>query len=58
VNDLEVMEAIARKGLIGAPADAMPEIREISHYRCSACGGHGAFREFAEWILCKSQEGR
>ncbi len=51
VNDREILEAIGRSGLTGAPADAMPEIRNMVHYRCKAAGGNGAFRDFAEWIL-------
>ena len=51
VNDLEILEAIGKSGLTGAPADAIPEVRNIVHYRCKAGGGNGAFRDFAEWIL-------
>ncbi|HVS96681.1 MAG TPA: HAD-IIIA family hydrolase [Puia sp.] len=48
VNDLEVLEKV---GLSGCPGDAMEPVRRIVHYRCSAKGGDGAFREFAEWII-------
>ncbi len=48
VNDLAVME---KAGLCGCPSDAMPEIVRIVHYHCKTPGGHGAFREFAEWII-------
>jgi 3-deoxy-D-manno-octulosonate 8-phosphate phosphatase (KDO 8-P phosphatase) len=48
VNDLEVLE---RVGLSACPADAMAAVSAIVHYRCEAGGGHGAFREFAEWII-------
>jgi len=51
VNDLQIIEAINEGGLTAAPHDAMPEILGVVHYRCSAAGGHGAFREFAEWLL-------
>lgn len=51
VNDLPIMRAIAPHGLVAAPADAMPEVRAIAHYVCAAPGGHGAFRDFAEWLL-------
>jgi 3-deoxy-D-manno-octulosonate 8-phosphate phosphatase (KDO 8-P phosphatase) len=50
VNDLEVLE---RVGLSGCPADAMATVNAIVHYRCKATGGHGAFREFVEWIIQK-----
>ncbi|HVR11900.1 MAG TPA: 3-deoxy-D-manno-octulosonate 8-phosphate phosphatase [Thermoanaerobaculia bacterium] len=51
VNDLGIMAAIGERGLTGAPADAMPEVLAACHYRCTAHGGHGAFRDFAEWLL-------
>ena len=51
VNDLSAMERIREFGLTGAPGDAVPEIRNRAHYVTRALGGHGAFREFAEWIL-------
>jgi 3-deoxy-D-manno-octulosonate 8-phosphate phosphatase (KDO 8-P phosphatase) len=52
VNDLEAMRAVAAAGgLIAAPADAMPEVRALVHFRTGARGGHGAFRDFAEWII-------
>jgi len=51
VNDLGILAAVGAEGLTGAPADAMPEVLSICHYTCVARGGHGAFREFAEWIL-------
>lgn len=51
VNDLGIMAAIGEHGLTAAPADAMPELLAVCHHRCTARGGHGAFRDFAEWIL-------
>ncbi|HLX06687.1 MAG TPA: 3-deoxy-D-manno-octulosonate 8-phosphate phosphatase [Thermoanaerobaculia bacterium] len=51
VNDLEIMARIGESGLTAAPADAMPELLAACHYRCAARGGHGAFRDFAEWLL-------
>lgn len=51
VNDLDVIEGILPMGLVGAPADAQPQIAERVHYRCRRPGGHGAFREFAEWLI-------
>jgi 3-deoxy-D-manno-octulosonate 8-phosphate phosphatase (KDO 8-P phosphatase) len=51
VNDLGIMAAIGERGLTAAPADAMPELLAACHHRCAARGGHGAFRDFAEWIL-------
>lgn len=52
VNDLEIMTAIADAGgLTGAPADATGAVLDLVHFRAERTGGHGAFREFAEWIL-------
>ena len=51
VNDIGILEAVGASGLTGAPADAVARVLEIVHYRCGASGGHGAFRDFAEWIL-------
>jgi 3-deoxy-D-manno-octulosonate 8-phosphate phosphatase (KDO 8-P phosphatase) len=51
VNDLGLIAAVGERGLTAAPADAMPEVLESVHYRCTAPGGSGAFRDFAEWIL-------
>src|SRR5262249_53503665 len=58
VNDLGIMTAVGAQGLTAAPADAMPEVAAICHHRCAARGGHGAFRDFAEWILALRQEER
>jgi 3-deoxy-D-manno-octulosonate 8-phosphate phosphatase (KDO 8-P phosphatase) len=51
VNDLEVLTVLTRQGLTAAPADALPSVLGIVIHVCSAPGGHGAFRDFAEWIL-------
>jgi len=51
VNDLGILAVVGAEGLAAAPADAMPEVLPLCHYVCSARGGHGAFRDFAEWIL-------
>ena len=52
VNDLGVLDAVAHEGLPAAPADAEASVAAAAHYRCRARGGSGAFREFAEWLLC------
>jgi 3-deoxy-D-manno-octulosonate 8-phosphate phosphatase (KDO 8-P phosphatase) len=57
VNDLELIARVAETSLTAAPADAMPELLARVHYRCSARGGQGAFREFAEWILALRRDG-
>ncbi|HTY38320.1 MAG TPA: 3-deoxy-D-manno-octulosonate 8-phosphate phosphatase [Bacteroidota bacterium] len=51
VNDIGIIRAIGTHGLTGAPADAMPAVKEIVHFVGQVPGGHGAFREFAEWLI-------
>ncbi|MCB9655324.1 MAG: HAD-IIIA family hydrolase [Deltaproteobacteria bacterium] len=51
VNDLDAMRIVSEHGLVGAPEDAFESVAAASHFRCTRPGGHGAFREFAEWIL-------
>lgn len=51
VNDLEAMAKLDGHGLTACPADAMPEVRSRTHHVTEAPGGHGAFRDFVEWIL-------
>ena len=51
VNDLGIMAAIAPHGITAAPGDAVAEVARTVHFRCTARGGCGAFREFAEWLL-------
>jgi 3-deoxy-D-manno-octulosonate 8-phosphate phosphatase (KDO 8-P phosphatase) len=50
VNDLEIIRAIAEQGLTGAPSDAFGPVMESVHFVARRPGGHGAFREFAEWL--------
>ena len=50
-NDLDVIRLVAPHGLTGAPRDAMPAVLAEVHHRSEVDGGHGAFRDFAEWIL-------
>ncbi|WP_437594451.1 KdsC family phosphatase [Sorangium sp. So ce1000] len=51
VNDLGILRAVAEEGLTAAPADAVAAVFCAAHRRCEARGGHGAFRDFADWIL-------
>jgi 3-deoxy-D-manno-octulosonate 8-phosphate phosphatase (KDO 8-P phosphatase) len=57
-NDAEIMEAVAERGLVGAPRDAQPTILRLAHHVCAEPGGHDAFRSFAEWILSLRNEAR
>jgi 3-deoxy-D-manno-octulosonate 8-phosphate phosphatase (KDO 8-P phosphatase) len=51
VNDAEVLHELRTVGLTAIPGDADSSVRSAAHYICTATGGHGAFREFADWIL-------
>ncbi len=46
--DLAVMRAA---GFAAAVADAAPEVVAVAHWVSGAPGGHGAVRQFAEWLL-------
>jgi 3-deoxy-D-manno-octulosonate 8-phosphate phosphatase (KDO 8-P phosphatase) len=51
VNDLGIIEEIGREGLTGAPADAVERVVRSVHHRTAARGGHGALRDFIDWIV-------
>ena len=51
VNDIEIMNAISPAGLVACPGDAMHLVEPSVHYKCTAHGGRGAFREYAEWLI-------
>ena len=53
-NDYELLKLI---GLSACPSDAMPKIKNIVDYVCSAKGGKGAFSEFAEMIISVRKDG-
>lgn len=57
VNDLKLIEAVGERGLTAAPSDAMAVVAESVHYRSRCPGGHGAFRDFAEWLLRLRERG-
>lgn len=48
LNDLPMMELC---GVKGCPADAVQEVQSVCDYVCSSPGGHGAVREFVEWLI-------
>lgn len=57
VNDLGLLRLVSEAGLSGAPADANEEVRACVHHVTLAGGGHGAFREFADFILRERTRG-
>jgi 3-deoxy-D-manno-octulosonate 8-phosphate phosphatase (KDO 8-P phosphatase) len=50
-DDIVDIAVLSRVGLAGAPADAVPEVRERVHWIAPSAGGCGAAREFLELIL-------
>ncbi|MEI6846644.1 MAG: HAD-IIIA family hydrolase [Chlorobiaceae bacterium] len=51
VNDLGIMNQICVEGLTACPQDATVFVEPVVHYRAKFNGGHGAFRDFAEWLI-------
>lgn len=49
-DDLIDIECMKECGIIGCPADAVKEIREIADYVCCLDGGEGAVREFIDFL--------
>lgn len=47
-NDLPMMELC---GLSGCPGDAVQAVKDKCDYICVYSGGHGAVREFIEWLI-------
>jgi 3-deoxy-D-manno-octulosonate 8-phosphate phosphatase (KDO 8-P phosphatase) len=47
-NDVAVMKIA---GLSACPADALHFARDVADYVCRNKGGHGAFRDFAEFLI-------
>lgn len=53
LNDLAMMRLC---GICGCPADAVPEVQKVCDYVCKNSGGHGAVREFIEWLIQAEKE--
>jgi 3-deoxy-D-manno-octulosonate 8-phosphate phosphatase (KDO 8-P phosphatase) len=50
-DDLPDLPLLERAGLAACPADAVPEVAAVCHWRGARPGGHGAVREFCEFVL-------
>ena len=48
INDSVLLKHV---GLSATPSDGIDEIKQICNYVCKSKGGHGAFREFVDYIL-------
>lgn len=53
VNDVHAMQI---SGFSGCPSDAVAAVRSVAHFACNERGGHGAVREFAEFILLSQKK--
>lgn len=52
LNDLACMKAVKEAGgLIGCPADAVAQVKELADFIAPHNGGDGAVRDFIEWIV-------
>ncbi len=47
-NDVEILQLV---GLAACPADATGFARAVADFHCETRGGHGCFRELAEFII-------
>ena len=43
-------------GTTGCPSDAVEEVKAVCDYVCTSPGGHGAVREFIEWLIQNREE--
>ena len=50
-DDILDLECMSLCGVKGCPSDAASEIKDICDYVCKQPGGHGAVREFIEWLI-------
>lgn len=55
-NDLNDMAALKWAGVAVAVKDAHPEVLNACSLHTHTCGGHGAFREVAEWVLAARRD--
>ena len=50
-DDLNDFPMIELCGLTACPGDAVQAVKERCSYVCKAYGGHGAVREFIDWLI-------
>ncbi|MBF9238594.1 HAD-IIIA family hydrolase [Hymenobacter sp. BT683] len=51
-NDLDILSMV---GLAACPGDATSFARAVADFHCQVPGGHGCFRELAEFIIAAQQ---
>ncbi len=54
-DDILDIVCMRQCGLVGCPADACREVKEVAHYVCALKGGEGAVREFAEHVIAHNR---
>lgn len=54
-DDILDIVCMRESGLVGCPADACPEVKELAHFVSSLKGGEGAVREFVEYVIRYNQ---
>jgi YrbI family 3-deoxy-D-manno-octulosonate 8-phosphate phosphatase len=54
-NDINDLEAMRLAAFTAAPANAHPEVRSLATLRLTKVGGHGAVREFCDYVLGKTR---
>lgn len=51
INDLPCINAIVMHGgVVGCPADAVEEVKNHANFISNKNGGHGAVRDFIDWL--------
>lgn len=56
ILDIQCMKPVREQGgLVGCPADAAVQVREVAGFISSRTGGNGAVREFIEYIISKAE---
>lgn len=58
ILDLQCMEPIKNEGgIVGCPADAVPEVKAVADFISNSKGGNGAVREFINYLVGKRDDG-
>lgn len=59
IIDINCMQPIKDAGgIVGCPADAVREVKQLSDYVCINKAGEGALREFTEWLITEKRDVR
>lgn len=50
-DDRNDLEAMTLAGIVGCPHDAIDSVKQVADFISDFDGGHGAVRDFIDWIL-------